>query len=67
MRLRLLLRIAANGITRKMAQFVVNSFNPEDMNMCLPKAYIDITPALVHNLLEIPLGGKDIHLSLIHI
>ena len=61
MRLRLLLRIAANGITRKMAQFVVNSFNPEDMKMHLPKGNIDIAPALVHDLLGIPLGGKDIY------
>ncbi|CAH1434870.1 unnamed protein product [Lactuca virosa] len=56
-----LLRIAANGITGKMARFAVNSFNPEDMKMHLPKGNIDITPALVHDLLGIPLGGKDMY------
>ncbi|CAH1432152.1 unnamed protein product [Lactuca virosa] len=56
-----LLRIATNGISGKLARFVVNSFNPLDMKIHLPNAKIDITPELVHDLLRIPLGGKDIY------
>ncbi|CAH1425182.1 unnamed protein product [Lactuca virosa] len=56
-----LLRIATNGISGKLARFVVNSFNPSDMKIHLPNAKIDITPELVHDLLGIPLGGKDIY------
>ncbi|CAI9293260.1 unnamed protein product [Lactuca saligna] len=56
-----LFRIAPNGITGKMARFDVNSFNPKDMKMHLTQVNIDITPALFHDLLGIPLGGKDIY------
>ncbi|CAH1438263.1 unnamed protein product [Lactuca virosa] len=41
-----LLRIATNGISGKLARFVVNSFNPSDMKIHLPNAKIDITPEL---------------------
>ncbi|CAH1417781.1 unnamed protein product [Lactuca virosa] len=61
MRLGSLLRIATNGISGKLARFIVNSFNPSDMKMHLPNAKIDVTPTLVHDLLRIPLGGKDIY------
>ncbi|KAL4579734.1 hypothetical protein LXL04_015898 [Taraxacum kok-saghyz] len=46
-----LLKIATNGITGKLARFVVNSFNPNDMKMHLPKG-------LVHDLLGLPMGGE---------
>ncbi|CAH1427002.1 unnamed protein product [Lactuca virosa] len=54
-----LLRIATNGISGKLARFVVNSFNPSDMKIHLPNAKIDITLELVHDLLGIPLGKTD--------
>ncbi|CAI9294174.1 unnamed protein product [Lactuca saligna] len=50
-----LLRIATNGISGKLAHFVVNLFNPLDMKIHLPNAKIDITLEPVHDLLGIPL------------
>ncbi|KAL4586006.1 hypothetical protein LXL04_010636 [Taraxacum kok-saghyz] len=53
-----LLKIATNGITWKLARFVVNSFNPNDMKMHLPKGVVEITEHLVHDLLGLPMGGE---------
>ena len=53
-----LLKIATNGITGKLARFVVNSFNPNDMKMHLPKGVVEITEQLVHDLLGLPMGGE---------
>ncbi|CAH1436214.1 unnamed protein product [Lactuca virosa] len=58
-----LLRIATNGISGKLACFVVNSFNPSDMKMHLPNAKIDITPALVHDLLGNPPAVREMRLG----
>ncbi|KAL4577531.1 hypothetical protein LXL04_013640 [Taraxacum kok-saghyz] len=53
-----LLKIATNGITGKLARFVVNSFNPNDMKMHLPKGVVVIIEQLVHDLLGFPMGGE---------
>lgn len=61
MRFRSLMRIATNKISRKMTHFIFNSLNPTEMKMHLPNENIDVTPTLVHDLVRIPLGGKDVY------